>query len=277
MSTTSPRQPASTRTLRRRSRALTQAFSIAGVAIGVAGLAFLPGYVQGGSQLDSSFGPSKNIWIARDELRSLPMSGSAWERLVADARGDWGTPEVSNQDSQHDVMTLAGALYAVRMDDAAMRSRVVAAIEGAIDTERGGRTLALARNLTGYVLAADLVGYDSPRFRTWVDTTRTEELDGRTLISTHEDRANNWGTHAGAARIAAARFLGDEAELQRAATVFRGYLGDRAAYSSFRFGDSTWQADETLPVPINPAGARKNGIVVDGAIVDDVRRCECPV
>ena len=32
-----------------------------------------------------------------------------------------------------------------------------------------------------------------------------------TLVSTHENRPNNWGTHAGAARAAVARYLGDSA------------------------------------------------------------------
>ena len=46
-----------------------------------------------------------------------------------------------------------------------------------------------------------------------------------TLRGTHEQRPNNWGTHAGAARAAVALYLGDTAELSRTATVFRGWLG----------------------------------------------------
>ena len=265
------------RSLRYRSRAKTQAMGLLGVALGVAALSWMPGAVQSGSSLDGSFGDSQDLWVERDVVRSLPTSGTGWERLADDALGNWGTPDIQDQNSNHDVHTLAGALYAVRTNDTAMRGRVVEAIEGAVGTERGGRTLALARNLTGYVLAADLIGYDSSRFHSWLDGVRTADLDGRTLISTHEDRPNNWGTHAGAARIAAARFLGDNADLQRATTVFRGFLGDRSAYTGFKFGDDAWQADAGAPVGINPAGTTKQGYVVDGAIVDDVRRCECDV
>ena len=227
--------------------------------------------------LDASFGSSKGIWVERSVVQSLPTSGNAWDRLAADAVGDWGVASLAYTDSRHDVYTLAGALYAVRMNDTAMRARVVSSIESAIGTEDGGTTLALGRNLTGYVLAADLVGYGSARFSAWLDQVRVEVLDGRTLLSTHMDRPNNWGTHAGAARIAAARYLGDEADLAAAVRVFRGYLGDRGAYAGFEFGDPEWQADPSAPVPINPAGSVKNGYVVDGAIVDDVRRCVCVV
>ena len=230
-----------------------------------------------GASLDSSFGPTRNLWIDRATLQSLPTSGSAWNRLAEDAKSSWGSANISDQDSDHDVLTFAGALYAVRKNDTGMRDRVVSAVEDAIGTERGGRTLALGRNLTGYVLAADLVGYDSSEFRNWLRSVRTENLDGRTLINTHEERANNWGTHAGAARIATDLFLGDTDDLDRAVKVFRGFLGDRGAYKGFNFGDADWQANPSAPVPINPAGATRNGINVDGAIVDDIRRCGCSV
>jgi hypothetical protein len=235
---------------------------------------WLPGVAQ---SVDSSFGSTRNLWIDRDVLLSRPTSGAAWDRLADDARGSWGSAKISDQNSDHDVLTFAGALYAVRMNDTGMRSRVVSAIEDAIGTERGGRTLALGRNLTGYVLAADLIGYDSSQFRGWLSSVRTANLDGRTLIDTHEERANNWGTHAGAARIAVDLFLGDQTDLDRAVLVFRGFLGDRGAYDGFKFGDDGWQANPSAPTPINPAGATKNGIDVDGALVDDVRRCGCSV
>jgi hypothetical protein len=249
------------------------------VLAAVIGLGFAA-YTDGdhtAAALSGEFAPSKNIWIARDALMALPTSGAAWDRVAADATSDWGMASIADQDSNHDVLTLAGALYAVRMNDTSMRAKTVAAIESAVGTEAGGRTLALARNLTGYVIAADIVGYQSDRFSAWLRTVRLVDLEGRTLVSTHADRPNNWGTHAGAARIATDRYLGDDADLSQAVAVFRGFLGDRGAYAGFEFGDPEWQADPSAPVPINPAGATKNGINVDGAIVDDIRRCECSV
>lgn len=100
--------------------------------------------------------------------------------------------------------------------------------------------------------------------------------DGRTLISTHEDRPNNWGTNAGAGRIAAALYLQDSVDLQAAADVFKGWLGDRSAYAGFIFGGSTedlsWQADPLAPVGINPLGSTKFGANTDGVLPDEMRR-----
>jgi hypothetical protein len=221
---------------------------------------------------------SPRVWVGADDLRNRPASGPAWTAMKAAADGSLGTPDIADQNSDNDVDTLAAALVYARIGGAGYRAKVAAAIAGAIGTEAGGRTLALGRNLASYVIAADLIGlgsYDSAldaRFRTWLAAVRTENLQGLTLISTHEKRPNNWGTMAGASRIAADLYLGDGADLARAATVFRGYLGDRGAYTGFDFGDLSYQSDPSKPVGINPAGATKSGIDVDGAIPDDMRR-----
>jgi len=106
------------------------------------------------------------------------------------------------------------------------------------------------------------------RLRTWANPDRSYSL-----VSMHEKRPNNWGAHAGAGRIAADLYLGDTADLARAARVFHGYLGDRSSYASFTYGaDLTWQASQSSPVGINPVGASKNGMSVDGVLPDDMRR-----
>ena len=213
-----------------------------------------------------------SIWISPNTLDQLPTSGSAWNALVDDARGSWGSADVSDQDSDHDTYTYAGALVAARTGDAGLRDKVRGALADAVGTESGGRTLALGRNLLGYVLAADLIGYRDARFVDWVDRVRTRELDGRTLVSTHEDRPNNWGTHAGASRIAAALYLGDQADLKRSADVFAGWLGDRGRYAGFDYGDLDWQCNRSRPVGINPAGCTIDGRDVGGVLPDDQRR-----
>ncbi len=152
-------------------------------------------------------------------------------------------------------------------------------LKAAVGTERGGRTLALGRNLPGYVIAADLVGlgkadpsFDRTVFRPWLRSVLTESLDGLTLRSTNERRPNNWGTMAGAARVAVAMYLGNSAELKRTATVFRGWLGDRPAYAGFSWGDLSWQCDPNHPVGINPAGCSRDGIAIGGALPEEMRR-----
>jgi hypothetical protein len=220
----------------------------------------------------------KGIWISREELAQLPMSGDAWSRLKSAADGGLGSPSISDQDSAHDVNTLAAALVYARTGQAAYRDKAAGAIMSAIGTEQGGRTLALGRNLVSYVIAADLIdlrSYDAAkdqRFRAWLSAVRTATLDGKTLINTHEDRPNNWGTHAGASRVAADMYLGDTSDLARAAIVFKGWLGDRAAYAGFAYGDLAWQSDPRNPVGINPKGATLNGQSVDGVLPDDQRR-----
>jgi hypothetical protein len=218
------------------------------------------------------------VWLTQTDVRALPMSGAGWNAVKSAADGSFGSADIANQDSDHDVDTLAAALVFARTGDAGYRSKVNSAISSAIGTEAGGRTLALARNLNPYVLAADLIDLRTSdpaldqRFRTWLQGVRTANLQGLTLISTHEKRPNNWGTMAGASRIAADLYLGDTSDLAKATAVFRGYLGDRAAYAGFAWGDLSYQADSSKPVGINPPGAAKSGVDIDGAIPDDMRR-----
>src|SRR4029453_11386639 len=120
--------------------------------------------------------------------------------LKAAADGSLGMPNISDQDSDHDINTLAVALVYARTGNAAYRAKAGNAIMSAIGTEAGGRTLALGRNLVSYIIAADLIDLKSynaandQRFRARLSAVRNANLDGKTLISTHEERPNNWGT-----------------------------------------------------------------------------------
>ncbi len=219
----------------------------------------------------AGFGETRNIWVDRTTIQSLPTTGAAWEGVVSEARALSGSANIRDNSNDHDVETLGGALYAVRMNDQNMKTKVETALKSAIGSERGGSTLALGRSLQSYVIAADVIGYRDAGFVKWVSDVRTLELD-RTLVSTHEDRPNNWGTHAGASRVAADLYLGDKADLGRAVSVFRGWLGDRSAYAGFSYGDLDWQADPSKPVGINPTGSKIDGRNVDGALPDDQRR-----
>jgi hypothetical protein len=222
---------------------------------------------------------SKGIWLSRSELAALPTSGPAWAAVQKAAAGDLGQANIADQNSDHDVRTLAAALVAARTDDWQMRNKVVDALESAMGTEKGGRTLAAARNLQAYVIAADVIDLQSTspatakRFSDWLRAVRTEDLDGNTLVSTSQDRPNNWGAHATASLTTIAAYLGDTAELRRLADLFRGWTGDRSAYSGFDFGsDLSWQANKAAPVAVNPPGATLLGHSVDGALPDEMRR-----
>jgi len=239
---------------------------------------------------------SHEIWIAEDELMELPTSGPAWERVKAGADDTGGSADIANQDSDHDVKTMARAIVYARIGDGSYREEAADGIGQAIGTEGGGRTLALGRNLLSYVIAADLIDlgeYDpeaNADFREWLRSVRHEPLEGQTLVGTAERSPSNWGGMAGASRAAVAVYLGDEKDLGRQATVMKGWLGDRSAYPGIpstefepedvgrglRFGgpddDLSWHADPSEPRGVNPKGADKEGQSIDGALPDDMRR-----
>ncbi|HEX2103606.1 MAG TPA: fibronectin type III domain-containing protein [Solirubrobacteraceae bacterium] len=224
--------------------------------------------------------PYTAAWQSQSEIQSLPVTGAAWSKLSSDATGTWPAPQISDQDNQHSTYVFAGALYYARTGDSAIRTKVRNGIMAARETENGGRVLALARNLIGYVLAADLINLadysasDEAAFRTWLSGVRTESMtECSNLKACHEARPNNWGTHAGASRIAADVYLGDTVDLAAAASVFRGWVGDRSVYAGFRYGDLSWQCDSAAPVGINRTGCTKNGRDIDGVVPDDQRRC----
>jgi alginate lyase len=221
------------------------------------------------------------VWLTRAEVQRLPQHGPAWDQLKTLADEPMGHADLSDQDSDHDIHVLAAALAWARTDDERYRRKAAAGVSDAVGTEQGGRTLALARGLVAYVVAADLIDlrhYDADkdrRFRAWLSKVRREKLspaDNPTLVATHELRPNNWGTHAGASRIAADVYLGDRRDLKRAAAVFKGWLGDRGAYHGFRYGSRSWQANPKAPLGVNPAGSTRDGQSVDGALPDDMRR-----
>ena len=219
---------------------------------------------------------AQRIWISRGELAELPTTGQAWQRLKAQADRSAGAPNLSDQNQKNNVYVLAKALVYARIGEEHYRMEVISQCMRAIGTEQGGRTLALGRELAAYVIAADLVGLPPDKdcqFRTWLRKVLTEMLHGKTLQSTHERRPNNWGTHAGASRAAVAAYLGDRAELERTALVFRAWLGDvEAEYSGFEFGELSWQCDPSQPKGVNPKGCQKDGHSIDGVLPDDQRR-----
>ncbi len=222
----------------------------------------------------------KNIWLSKAEIAALPTSGAAWDTLVGTAEGAAGEADLSDQDSKANVQCLAAALVYARIGQQKYLDRVLPALRKIAGGLPLGRALALGRELCAYVIAADLI--DLPAvdatldnsFSIAIEKLLTAPTSGgpANLVKCHEQRPNNWGTHAGASRIAVALYLGDRAELDKAAKVFHGWLGDRTAYTGFTYGDLAWQADPKAPVGVNPKGAQIQGHSVDGVIPDDLRR-----
>ncbi|WP_051218991.1 alginate lyase family protein [Oceanobacter kriegii] len=223
--------------------------------------------------------PTDYLWIDADELNSLPTSGTAWENMLEAAEEKTRGGNLADQDDQTNTNVLAKALIYARTGDEDIRKDVIKSvmnIRGSEDNE-DGTTLALGKELIAYVLAADLVKLPEKKdakFKAWLEEVMVKEYpSGKTLVSTHEVRPNNWGTFAGASRLAAAAYLQDEAEVARAAKIFKAWLGDRDLYSDFKFKEvDWWQYEPDYPVAINPVGATKEGHNIDGALPDDMRR-----
>jgi hypothetical protein len=223
----------------------------------------------------------KGVWTSKAELAKLPTSGSAWKQLKAAADETSLYPDLSDRGGETNIVILAKALVYARTGEDKYRSQVRAALKiiASQNTEDGGNILPVGRNLVAYVVAADLIelpNYDAAldlQFRNKLRELLDKNVDGDSLQSTHETRANNFGTHAGASRAAVAVYLGDDSELERTAKVFRGWLGDRSAYSGFNYSDDlSWQCDPTKPVGVNPSGCVKGGRDIDGAIPEEMRR-----
>lgn len=235
----------------------------------------------------------QGIWISAEELATLPVEGEAWERLKETADAPLDEPNLAGYDADHDVQTLAVALVYARTGEPHYGEKAAEAIRAVIgteytgyrdgpDSEQGALAVTVGRNLVPLVIAADLINlaeYDptlDAEFREWIARLLYEEWDDGSLVSEDERRANNHGRVAGASRVAIAAYLGDDEELTRAARVFKGFLGDREAYAGFEFDrDLSWQAVQLRPVGINPAGAVKDGFVIDGALPEEMRR-GCP-
>jgi hypothetical protein len=222
------------------------------------------------------------IWISPEELAALPTYGTAWENVKAKAESDCGPVDLANQDQPNNVCILAKALVFARTGAEPYRTGTIAALQSIVSSGTyNGRALALGRELGAYVIAADLIDlrtYDPSldgQFRAKIQSLLTTPTkDGpANLIECHEVRPNNWGTHCGGSRAAVAAYLGDAAQLARVAQVFKGWLGDRASYAGFSYGDDlSWQCDPANPVGINRPGCTRNGYNIDGVLPDDQRR-----
>ena len=220
------------------------------------------------------------IWISQQEIMALPTSGAGWSEVLAMANASAGSPSLSNQDSNNSTYIMAKALVCARLNT----QPYCGDVESALDTVANGlpidRALALGRELVGYVLSADIINLKErnptldAKFRTEISAlrTRTTKSGPDSLTVCDDDRPNNWGGHCGASRIAVDLYLGDRVDLDKAAKVLQGWLGDRAAYSGFSYGELWWQVDPSRPVGVLPVGAEIQGHNVDGFQPEEMRR-----
>lgn len=226
------------------------------------------------------------IWISKAEISKLPTSGASWDKVMSYARDHTNDPDLKDQDDETDTNTVAKALVYARTGNPTYANEVLYTLQRVIELNPIARSLewdelGASRSIGSYAIAADLIdlknyapSFDKNHFRPWLDKARFADTEGGSgsIVEVHAKRPNNHGTHASASRIAAALYLGDKADLYRAILIFKGWLGDRSAYSGFKYGDLSWQANSAKPVGINPKGSRIAGYNVDGVLPDDQRR-----
>jgi hypothetical protein len=182
--------------------------------------------------------PAPGGFLLGVDLASLPTSGAAWDAMAAKAKGSWPSPNLTDQNSQHAAHVLAAALVAGRTGDASLKAKAQSGIEAAIGTHRdgtGNNALSLGRQLAGYVIAASAIGYRDVAFEAFLRDIRTRNVGGHSrwysIFGTAGDSSNNWGALCLASLTAIDAYLGDTGGLAVDANLFRGWCGDRAAWT----------------------------------------------
>lgn len=223
------------------------------------------------------------IWISQQEIMALPTSGAGWADVLAAANASAGSPSLSNQDSNNSTSIMAKALVCARLNT----QPYCGDVESALNTVANGlpvdRALALGRELVGYVLSADIINLKvrnptlDAKFRTEIGNLRTKTTASGpdSLTVCDNERANNWGGHCGASRIAVDLYLGDTVDLDKAAKVLQSWLGDYDAWTGLKYDQpywDDWQVDPSRPVGVLPVGAEINGENVDGLQPEEMRR-----
>jgi hypothetical protein len=214
------------------------------------------------------------IWTSAEELARVPTAGPAWEQVLHGATQDCSNPEVSNPDDNSNVYALAAAIVYARTGDPDYKAKVVAACEKLVAAGKpAGNTLAWARETGAYALAADLTGYRTPEFAEWLHKMAEvyEGSDRLTMRKMFEKRPNNWGSHAFGSLCAIYRYLEDTAALAAVREYWiRGVLGPNPGYQYGK--DLSWHFDSQDLRLINPKGAKRGNMSIDGVITDDMRR-----
>jgi len=231
---------------------------------------------------------SRDIWVSPADIAAAPTSGPAWATVSADAEDAKScTPSLTGLNDDCDVHTLAAAYKAVKLNDAssyqAVESRIAQVPATSVD-----RALELARNITSYVIAADVI--DLPTRNPGLNSTFSNYLAALaapdssigtpSLTTCHEARPNNWGAMCGAALAAIDAYLGDAAALDQVYAVEKAWAGDRTStYQASAFGFNPIAASygpsgstESTLVGINPVGSTTGGHDTDGLQPDDERR-----
>ena len=235
------------------------------------------------------------LLIRKSDLMAKPTSGAGWSYLKSEADAVWETPDLSKLNTKTPTQVMAAALVYARTGDQSYREKAVTALAKVPGTEikpseaKTAMVLPFARNVFGYVVAADLVGLPldtrTDNGQTWGEflvAARTKEFPGNTrwinLEKTSGDSASNWNAYALSSHLAISIALGDTAAIERDITIYRRFLGDTTSpwpafkpTSGYTWNNNgrSWDMTATLQRGINPD---KPGDARSGAIILDALR-----
>lgn len=224
------------------------------------------------------------LWLAQEELAALSPLPDVIQRWA-----EQETPvRIGDQNNQGDAAAVAAAYACVYAGEQRYCDRARALIDEVANTNViGMKTLALNRNLAGYVVAASLLGEQDPAFAAWLQEvlharTWTAWTDDWSVYRSAMQEPSNGGCHARASVTAIALYTGDAALLDEVANRFHDWLGRSAAGWLWDEKESWWQSarDPDEFSGVNPAGATLliDDMLhnVDGVLPEDMKRSGRP-
>ncbi len=193
--------------------------------------------------------------------------------------------------------TLAAALVYARTGEVRYRDFVIKVNRFVIGSENSAsnngtgdydKMLAVMRQISAYVMAADLVGmnpnitglragWSETVWRTWLGALRTKQVGttaNKDTIVENNYMATNHSTWGFASRIAIDIYLGDRVDLAAAVErvkLFTGEITTGTPWIKSNAYDPAWACLAGAPagsfIPINPSacGADKDGVIVEDA------------
>jgi hypothetical protein len=229
------------------------------------------------------------ILIKKSELMAKPTSGPGWDFLKSQADAVWDKPDLSVLNSDTQTKVLAAALVYARTGDIAYRDKVISAIKQVPGTQNeSGVVLPFARNIFGYVVAADLVGMplntlcnNGQTWETFLREARTKKFAGNTrwpdLEITSGEAASNWNSYALSSHLAISLALNDKNAVQRDTNIYKRFLGDTTspwpafnptAGYNYNNNGSTWDMTPTMQRGINPDSStdKRSGAIISDAL-----------
>jgi hypothetical protein len=224
------------------------------------------------------------FWLTREELAALPpLPEHIREWAERDIR-----VRIGDQDNQADAVAVAAAYACANTGEQDYCDRVRALLEEVAGVDvTGMKTLALNRNLTGYVVAASLIDYHDPAFAAWLQEvihaqTWNAWTDDWSIYRSAVQEPSNGGCHARAAVTAVALYTADAWLLEEMANRFHDWLGRSSAGWLWDRSESWWQsaAHPAGYNGVNPAGATLvidgESRNVDGVLPEDMKRSGRP-